>query len=298
MKKYDRKDFYVVRLGYINDVNKFNYPGAAQDSLRFLNMYKKNGFFALTLKKDGYFVDLVNGQIFGENTPFCVINKKSLAEFLLGEGKITKREAILEMIYCIPLFATELGVDYVNKTASKKECFNVNIKKHIKYPIEVLEAKLNEIGYQGNYQMVYDTRDIFRKKLNDIPTSKELKLASTKYSINDFYFAVVKEENLQGEINTFDTYISSNYQREYVTLFLKLPDGTLLDLLTNKIATSYNGYLIKSILCQELLANYSSFKGRITKENALEEAKRYADSFLEEYKNGLDADFLKVRINS
>lgn len=297
MKKYDRKDFYVVRLGYINDENKFNYPGAAQDSFRFLNVYKKNGFFALTLKKDGYFVDLINGQIFGENTPYCVINKKSLADFLLGGGKITKREALLEMIYCVPLFATELGVDYVNKTASQKECFNVNIKKHIKYPIEVLEAKLNEIGYQGNYQMVYDTRDFFRKKLNNIPTSKELKLASTKYSINDFYFAVVKEENLQGEINTFDTYISSNYQREYVTLFLKLPDGTLLDLLTNKIVTPNNGYLIKSILYQEFLANYSPFKGRITKENALEEAKKYADSFYGDYKKSCEA-FPRRRTNN
>ena len=294
MKKYDRKDFYVVRLGYINDANKFNYPGATQDAYRFLNVYKKNGFFALTIKKDGYFVDLINGQIFGENTPYCVINKKSLAELLLGESKITKREALLEMIYCVPLFATELGVDYINKSLTN-DSFNIKVNKFIKYPIEVLEAKLQEIGYQGNYQMVYDTRDFFRKKFNSIPKEKDLKAAATKHSINDFYFAIVKEENLQGEINTTDTYISSSYSREYTTLLLKLPDGTFWDLFSDKMVVQNNGYLVNSIIHLEPLANYSSLKGNIKKANALDEAKRYAEDFINSYKMKAKYDLSRCR---
>ena len=280
MKKYDRKDFYVVRLGYINDANKFNYPGAAQDSLRFLNVYKKNGFFALTIKKDGYFVDLINGQIFGENTPFCVINKKSLAELLLGEGKITKREALLEMIYCLPLFATELGVDYANKSLAE-DSFNIKVNKSVKYPIEVLGAKLKEIGYQGDYHMVYDTRDFFRKKFNNILKEKVLKEAATKHSINDFYFAIVKVENFPEVVE--------------MTLFLKLQNGTYWDLLSDRTITSNNGYLVNSIIHLEPLANYSSLKGNIKKANALDEAKRYAEDFINSYKMKAKYDLSRSR---
>lgn len=287
MKKYNRQDFYVVHLGFIDDKEKLNYPEAVADTYRFVNMYKKNGYFALALKKDEYFIDLINGQIFGENTTFCVKEKKSLAEILLGESKITKREALLELIYCVPLFANELCLDYANKS-SAEDSFNIKSNKSIKYPIEVLEAKLKEIGYQGNYSMTYDTRDFFQKKLNKIPIEKDLKSPSTKYSVNDFCLAVVSEKNLHGEIHTDDTYISADYEREYVTLFLKLPDGTLWDMLRDKIVNSNNGYLSCSILCQKGLADYSSLTEKITKAKALEEAKCYAEVFLNEYKSSLD----------
>ena len=104
----------------------------------------------------------------------------------------------------------------------------------------------------------------------------------TKFSVNDFYFAIVKE-NLQEEDNICNTIINTNYPKKYLTLFLKLSDGTLWDILNDRLITQNNAYRINSILYQEPLANYSSMVGNITRADALEEAKVNAKRFLNVY---------------
>lgn len=293
MRKYDRKDFYVVKLDFNDDKNKFDYPEAIADTYVFINIYKKNNYFALTLKKDGYYVDLINGQMFGENTPFYVKEKKSLAEFL-GEGKLTKRQALLEMIYCVPLFASELGHYYANKYLTG-DSFNIKGNKSVKHSIEILKAKLKEIGCEDNYEIKYDTQDFFQKQLNKIPEEKTLNFLSIKYSINDFYMAVVKDENIDGEIKTDDNYINTDYENEYVNLFLKFPDDIFWDVQKDEIFTFNNGSLSSSILYQKSLVEFSSLTGKITKAKALEEAKKYAEDFINSYKMQAKYDLSRSR---
>lgn len=278
MKKYNREDFYVVYLGFNKDNNKLTYP----EVYKFINIYQKNHYFALAFKKNGYYVDLINHQVFGENTGFCVKEKKSLAEILIGPGKITKLQAILELIYCVPLFAKELGIDISDKKEEKENNFKIKVNKSFKYPNEVIESKLTEIEYQGDFYLSYQNKDFSLKKLNNIPKKRELESTLTTFSVNDFYFAIVKE-NLQEEDNICNTIINTNYPEKYLTLFLKLLDGTLWDILNDRLITQNNAYRINSILYQEPLANYSSVVGNITRADALEEAKVNAKRFLNVY---------------
>ena len=264
------------------DRKKLNYPENIIDITRFINMYGKNYYFILAYKKNGYYIDLINHQVFGENTAFCIKEKKSLAEILIGPGKTTKLQAILELIYCVPLFAKEIGVDISDKKEVSENSLNIKVNESFKYPNEVIENKLTEIGYQGDFYLSYQNKDFCLKKLNNIPKKRELESASTKFSVNDFYFAVVKE-NLQEEVNGSNTIIKTNSHGSYLTLFLKLSDGTLWDILNDRFINSTNAYKLNSILYQEPLANYSLVAGNITRADALEKAKVSAERFLNVY---------------